>query len=99
MTTLAQANPSADTTSVILWSMVLLAFLVMGFVLVMRLQRRMQRVDDEAPASPLGFTLSDLRQLHQSGQMTDEEFERARGKLLAVMQRQPEKAPSTRPPV
>src|SRR4051794_14604377 len=29
-----------------------------------------------------GFTLSDLRQLHKSGQMSDEEFERAKAQLL-----------------
>ena len=44
------------------------------------LRRRLREPDH---ASPIGFTLSDLRQLHRSGQMTDAEFERAKEKLLS----------------
>ena len=33
---------------------------------------------------PAGFTLSDLRDLHRNGQMTAEEFERAKGKIVAA---------------
>src|SRR5450432_1685798 len=29
-----------------------------------------------------GFTLADLRQLHRSGQMSDEEFERAKAQIV-----------------
>ena len=39
---------------------------------------------EQAPAQ--GFTLSDLRQLHKSGAMTDEEFERAKAKIVQTVQ-------------
>jgi hypothetical protein len=47
---------------------------------------------EQAPAQ--GFTLSDLRQLHKSGAMTDEEFERAKAKIVQTVQ-----AAAAQPPV
>jgi hypothetical protein len=46
-------------------------------------------VKDEGPATrqDAGFTLSDLRELHKSGKMTTEEFERAREKIVAHARR------------
>ena len=46
-------------------------------------------VKDETPAArqEVGFTLSDLRALHKSGKMSDEEFERAREKIVAHARR------------
>lgn len=41
--------------------------------------------EPDATSSP-GFTLSDLRQLHKSGAMTDEEFERAKAQIVQSMQ-------------
>ena len=62
------------------WSLVLICLLVGGFFAISKLRQWLR--DDDAPVSPIGFTLSDLRQLHKQGQMTDEEFERAKAKLL-----------------
>jgi uncharacterized membrane protein len=33
-----------------------------------------------------GFALADLRQMHKEGKLTDEEFERARAKMVEQMQ-------------
>ena len=63
------------------WSLVLICLLVGGFFAISKL-RQWLRDDTDVPASPIGFTLSDLRQLHKQGQMTDEEFERAKAKIL-----------------
>ena len=65
---------------VIAWSLVLICLLMVGFFAISRLRQWMR--DDDMPAPGIGFTLSDLRQLHKQGQMTDEEFERAKSKIV-----------------
>jgi uncharacterized membrane protein len=77
-----------SSTEVILWSCVLVLLLVAGFMLVMRVKRRLQ--DDEVDANPsasAGFTLSDLRQLRRDGVMSDEEFEMAKAKIVESARR------------
>ena len=51
-----------------------------------------KRLSPEESFKGEGFTLSDLRRLHQSGQMSDEEFERAKAQLLKGL------APGKEPP-
>lgn len=41
------------------------------------------RKDDDQAAVGAGFTLADLRQMHRDGQLTDEEFAAARGRMVA----------------
>ena len=43
--------------------------------------------------APAGFTLGDLRQLHKNGQMTDEEFERAKAQLVSATKKAAERIP------
>ncbi len=78
-----------DYGKLFVWSLILIAVVVVGFFVVVWVKRRMQAQDP--PTAPLGFTLADLRELHRSGKMTDEEFERARGKMVASLKRQDEK--------
>jgi hypothetical protein len=73
-------DSSGSMLRVIGWSLVLICLLVVGFFAISRLRQWMR--DDEMPAPGIGFTLSDLRQLHKQGQMTDEEFERAKAKIV-----------------
>ena len=84
MTTTALMHPSAlaasGTGGVFLWSFILILLIVISAAAVMRLRRWLK--EDDVPTGGIGFTLSDLRQLHQQGQMTDEEFERARAKMV-----------------
>lgn len=70
--------------SIILWSLLLIGLIVTGWVTVLQIKRRLQRPDVTAGA---GFTLSDLRQLHKSGQMSDEEFERAKARVVDAARR------------
>jgi len=47
--------------------------------------------EDEGPAVPGaggGFTLSDLREMHRSGQMSDEEFEAAKSLIVSAVKAQ-----------
>ncbi|HWE01583.1 MAG TPA: SHOCT domain-containing protein [Tepidisphaeraceae bacterium] len=70
--------------SVIVWSSALVAFLVIGFVLVAAVKKRMRDDDVSAPGAAAGFSLSDLRQLHRQGQISDDEFERAKEKIIGA---------------
>jgi len=82
---IAAAN---DSKSIFVWSLILVAVVVFGFVLVLWIKRRL-RPQEEQPA--IGFSLADLRELHRSGKISDEEFERARGKMVASLRRGEEK--------
>jgi uncharacterized membrane protein len=79
---LATTDP---TSSIYVWSLVLIVVAVAGFVLVSWVKKRVRR-PDEPPS--IGFSLADLRELLRKGQITPEEFERARGRLAAGMKRQ-----------
>ena len=78
---LAEAN---HTQSIVVWSLLLIGLIVAGWLTVWQVRRRLQQ-DDVSGNS--GFTLSDLRQLHKSGQMTDEEFERAKARVVDAARR------------
>ena len=75
--TLAQS--ARGMASVFFWSLALIALVLVGFFAVVKL-RQWLKSDDEPVGT--GFSLSDLRQLHRQGMMTDEEFERAKGQIL-----------------
>src|SRR5687767_1384265 len=76
---LAQAD---NVIGILGWSLVLILFIVGMFMAVIWLKKWMKDDEDAAPAK-LGLTLSDLRQIHARGEMTDEEYERARSKMMA----------------
>ena len=69
---------------VVQYSLVLLALIFGGWVVVWQVRRRLTRPDESSGA---GFSLSDLRRLHKSRQMSDEEFERAKAKVVEAAQR------------
>ena len=46
----------------------------------------MKNDDDMGSGGGTGFSLADLRQLHKSGKMTDEEFERAKAQVVQGIQ-------------
>ena len=75
-------------SSIIKLSLLLVVLIVIGWVTVWQVRRRMTSPDESSGA---GFTLSDLRQLHKSGQMSDEEFERAKAKVVDAARRAAER--------
>ena len=79
----------SDPTSVIFWSVVMIAMLVGGLFLALRLKKKLK--SDDAPSAPLGFTLSDLRDMHRAGQLTDAEFEKAKEKIVLAAQKAAER--------
>ena len=86
----------ADSGRILLWSIVLIVLVVGAFMGVMYLRRWV--MDDGGGAasdedkSKLGFTLGDLRRMHQRGQITDAEFETARAQMIAATQRAADRA-------
>jgi len=87
MTFLAQADSSS--ADVFLWLLILLVLVIGLFVAVVVLRKKLSPNEDFHGA---GFTLSDLRQMHKKGQMSDEEFERAKLALLGSMKNMPAKS-------
>jgi hypothetical protein len=73
---------------VILWSLVLFVFVIAAFAGVVYVKRRVLAGDE--PTRGIGFSLGELRQLHKSGLMTTEEFERAKAKMLLATANAPE---------
>jgi len=65
--------------------------LVIGLGAGVALNARGKRLTGPDESSGVGFTLSDLRQLHKSGQMSDEEFERAKAKVVEAARRASER--------
>ena len=65
---------------IIFWSLALIGFILALFAAITYLKRTWF-----APEEPVGtgFSLGDLRALHRSGKMTDEEFERAKAQIIA----------------
>ena len=59
----------------------LLVVAVLLVLLAVWLRRRFVQSSNDQP--PTGFTLHEMRQLHQEGQLTDEEYQAARAALLA----------------
>ena len=77
---IAAANPGSSAFGELLpWLIVLLALAIVGGLIIMALRRRV-RSPHAAPSE--GFTLHDLRQMHAAGQLSDEEFQRAKAALI-----------------
>jgi hypothetical protein len=68
----------------------MLVIVVGGFYAVVWLRKRIWNSEDEA-VSGVGFTLGDLRQLHKTGQISEEEFGRAKEKIVAAARRAAER--------
>ena len=91
-----------NMTGAIGWSLVLIAFVVIAFFVLVRLRRWIKEDADGEAGERIGFTLSDFRRLHREGKMTDEEFERLRSKMVAgakaMAQSMPDPLARRRPP-
>lgn len=74
----------------------LLIFVVGGAYLAIWLRKRYWGPDDVGVPG-IGFTIGDLRQMHRSGQLSDQEFQRAKEKIVAAHQAAAA-APKTDPP-
>ena len=69
-------------SSIFVWSLVLMALVVGGFVLVSWVRRQVKEPEQSAGT---GFTLADLREMKRKGQISEDEFEKARTQMVAAM--------------
>ncbi len=75
------------------WLLLFMGLVIVGGVIIM-LARRL--LNDTSSSTQPGFTLHDLRTLHTKGELTDEEFERAREAMIArVADSGPRETPDT----
>ncbi len=87
---LLQIRSDVPLHKLILLLLGIMAVVAVGFLVVQRVKRAYQAEDPRSDAT-VGFTLSDLRQLHKSGQMSDEEFEKAKTKVIDAARRAAER--------
>lgn len=69
---------------------IILVLAVLGAAAAMVVRKRVQGTDAGGPGGG-GFGLSDLRRLHRQGDLTDEEFERAKAKIVSGYHRAAER--------
>ena len=86
-TTLLQTRSTNDWSEIAIWSGVLMAAVIVGMLLVLWVKRKFASADDQVAED---FTLHGLRKMRDSGQMTEEEFERAKDAMIARVKRKPE---------
>ena len=82
----AQTRTTTDNSEILLWSGILAVAVLVLFGVVALFRRIMLR--DEPQATPV-FSLEDLRKMHRQGQLSDEEFDRARAKMIARTRGEP----------
>ena len=76
------AQNAAVAGRVVFWCGVLLLLAGVMVLVAFWLRRRIMSEDDSEPL-PMGFSLSDLKTLHAKGELTDEEFEHAKRRMVA----------------
>ncbi len=87
----AAAGPASGSIFSDVGLAVLGLLVIVGGVVLLSLRRRLGR-DEPSPAT--GFTLHELREMHARGELTDEEFQRARTALLAGVRRSADESPA-----
>ncbi len=76
------------------WLLLLMGLVIVGGVIIM-LARRL--LNDTSSSTQPGFTLHELRTLHTKGELTDEEFDRAREAMIArLADSGPRETPNTK---
>lgn len=91
--TLAQAGMG----SAVGWLVVMLVAVIAGAVALFILRRRL--LDEEAPDESQGLTLHDLRQMHQRGDLSAEEFEAAKRVIVGSARAKVDHAEPARNPL
>tara|TARA_B100001964_G_C13932865_1_gene465373 strand:+ start:176 stop:448 length:273 start_codon:yes stop_codon:yes gene_type:complete len=63
--------------------LLLLAFTIVGGVIILGLRRTLKK----PPSNNIAFTLGDLKKLRNEGAITDEEYERAKQSIIAAVKK------------
>jgi uncharacterized membrane protein len=78
------------------WSGVIMAVAVVGFVAIM-IFKRLWRHGDAPAAQEAGFSLADLRAMRDRGEITPEEYEQTRAKVIAQVKKLATEPPKPKP--
>jgi hypothetical protein len=93
------AAQSADSSrllaDVLPWLLVLIGVIVVGGVIIYYVRRSLY---GDGSSSGGGFTLQDLRDMHASGELSDEQFERARAQMIGRLKGEPKPPRGEREP-
>ena len=89
-----------DPTPILIGAGVVIVIVILGAVAVLWTRRRIRGDDaDVADVPAAGFTLGDLKRLHQAGQISNEEFEKARATVVTATKRAAERMAAPKKPV
>ena len=94
---LAQVTDGTDRSDQLLadilpWLILLVGVVVAGGIVIYMMRRYLT---SDAGQSGDGFTLHDLRQLHAAGELSDEEFEKARAAMIGRLKSSTPAKPSS----
>ena len=80
---LATSRTPADVIlDVLPWSGLLVGLAVVGWIVIVVVRRSL---GGSGRTMPTGFTLDDLRRMHAAGDLSDEEFSRAKARLIGSL--------------
>ncbi len=77
------ASSALNPYAVLGWAAVVLVAMGLLGVIALAVRRRLLRPEAPDAAGSMGFTLAGLREMHAKGQLTDEEFDHAKRRLIA----------------
>lgn len=80
--TLAAPQSGVQLGPLLMWIGVLIVVVLLGFMVVLTLRKRL--MDDGASQADSPFMLADLRRMHHQGDLSDEQYERARQRLIGM---------------
>ena len=91
---LTQPQHTRETllADVLPWLILLLGLVIVGGVIILWIRRSISATNS-LTAGDTGFTLYELRELHRKGELSNEEFERAREAIIGSFQAKDEPAP------
>jgi cytochrome c-type biogenesis protein CcmH/NrfG len=88
-----------DPSPILIGAGILIVIVIIGATAVLWTRRRMRGNDaDIADVPAAGFTLGDLKRLHQAGQISNEEFEKARATVVMATKRAAERMAAAKNP-
>ena len=101
LTALDPVAPTQHTQQTLLadvlpWLILLLGLVIAGGIVIFWVRRSLSAA--HSSSSDTGFTLHELRELHRKGEISDEEFERARTAIISRFQTKSEPDGEPKPP-
>ncbi len=77
---------------------IMMGLVVIGYIAALIFRRRLNAADETDHSSNVGFSLSDLRAMRDQGEITPEEYEATRAKVIAKVKSSVARASKDPPP-